>query len=528
MRKLLLSAVFANTVLSNPARDHPSSGQGRTNANAENGVGTGVTRAIAPPGGVPEGCQTTLADGNRAFGFAVELLMNGRWVNMASLPSGSSTQKPKVAAADLPILPMMRSTETTVVTGAPRAGEGLARAAEGADGRLTIQSTRTHTMTVVLNPTHSAAPVAPPAGRMVALYQIGDGQVQARVPAGGAAMASSNGKEAGSGSASPKSGTKSGPPKGPAGRGGVDQEQSIGGSGRGFGPDDLDMIHGSAGPSTSGSSGSHAQAGSSSDGQEHKMGGMDNMDKKGGSHGDDRLGLELGRGGGLSVPEQEQLGGGTGFPGQDQLGALAGQDQTQAELGRDMLSMGLGNGQQDSRPSELDMQGAGQDMQQSDVQDMLQSDVQSEDDLLPPGPANLTKREVSNEEPAKILSVKLKNGILKDALHRTGYISGGDPQFQYVFSADVSRILSDIRRFDDPPQAGAVYTAGFSVCQDNERLILTLGQRDRFHACLSGTFYNLYQYMEKPMGQCVEARITLLDLQSASSGGPFYERLAIS
>jgi hypothetical protein len=90
-----------------------------------------------------------------------------------------------------------------------------------------------------------------------------------------------------------------------------------------------------------------------------------------------------------------------------------------------------------------------------------------------------------------------------------------------------SGILPDTYRFDDPPQAGAVYTAGFSVCQDNERLTLALGQRDRFHACLSGTYYNLYQYMEKPMGQCVDARITLLDLQSSSSGGPFYERLAI-
>jgi hypothetical protein len=55
---------------------------------------------------------------------------------------------------------------------------------------------------------------------------------------------------------------------------------------------------------------------------------------------------------------------------------------------------------------------------------MLQSDV------LPSGSADLTKRNAADEEPAKILSVKLKNGVLKDALHRTGYISGGDPQFQ--------------------------------------------------------------------------------------------------
>jgi hypothetical protein len=422
MRKLLLSAVFANTVLSNPARDHAGSGQGRTNAPAENGVGTGVTRAIAPPGGAPDGCQTTLADGKRAFGFAVELLMNGQWVNMASLQSGT-TQKPKV---NLPILPVMRSTETTVVTGAPKAGEGLARAVEGSDGRLTVQSTRTHTMTVMLNPTHSAAPVAPPAGRMVALYQIGDGQVQARVPSGGSAMASSNGKEAGWGSASPKSGSSPGQSRGPAGRGPVDQEQSFGSNERGSGANNLDMIHGSASPVQS--SGGHAQAGSSSNGQESKM---DNMDKKGG-HADDRLGIELGRGGGPSVAEQgqlgagqdllEALGGATSLSGQDQLGALSGQDQAQSDLGHDMLSMGLGNGQEGSIPSDLDIQGAGQDM--------LQSDMQSGDGILPSGPANLTKREVSSEESAKILSVKLKNGVLKDALHRTGYISAGDPQFQ--------------------------------------------------------------------------------------------------
>jgi hypothetical protein len=196
----------------------------------------------------------------------------------------------------------------------------------------------------------------------------------------------------------------------------VDQEQSIGGSGRGSGADSLDMIHGSPGQS-SGSSGSQAQAGGSSV-QDHKMGGKGKDTKSGGSQSDDHLGIELGSGGGLSVPEQEQLGGNAPFPGQDQLGALGGQDQAQAELGHDTLSMGLGNSQ-DSIPSELDMPGS----------DMLQSDAQSGNDLLKSDPVNLTKRD-SNEEPAKILSVKLKNGILKDALHRTGYISGGDPQFQ--------------------------------------------------------------------------------------------------
>jgi hypothetical protein len=131
---------------------------------------------------------------------------------------------------------------------------------------------------------------------------------------------------------------------------------------------------------------------------------MDKMGGMGGTRSDDQLGLGLGRGGGHTVPEQ------------DQLSATGGLSPAQAELGHDTMNMGIGS-QQDSIPSELDLQEAGQDMLQSDA--------------LPgtDAPVNLTKRDL-NEEPAKILSVKLKNGILKDALHRTGYISGGDPQLQ--------------------------------------------------------------------------------------------------
>jgi len=507
MRRVLLSVLFANSVFCNPVRDHPRAGQGWTKSTAVDGAGagTGVTAAIAPPGGVREGCQSTLADGKRSFGFAVELMMNGQWVNMASLPPGSSTLKSEAANADAPLLPMVRSTATTLVTQVPKFGEGVARGVDAADGILTIESTRTHTMTVMLNPKHSAAaaPVSPPSNRLVALYQIGDGQVQARVPAGDKAIGSSGGKDGGMGMTSPKSGTKSGPPKGPAGRGGFDQEQSISGNGRGFGPDDLDSF--------SGPDGGHAQTGNSRGGKDHTtggmggVGGMGNMDKMGGTggtHNDDRLGLEIGRGGGLQVPEQEQLGGSLSAQDQEQLGSGL-QFPEQDQPASDLLPTDNVQPSDDLLPSD--------NLQPSD--DLLPSEnVQPADDLLPADTANLNKREVSNEEPAKILSVNLNNGILKDAMHRTGYISGGDPQLQ----------------FDDPPQAGAVYTAGFSVCQESDRLVLSLGQRDRFHACLSGSFYNLYQYMEKPMGQCVEARITLLDLQSSSSGGPFYERLAIA
>lgn len=68
--------------------------------------------------------------------------------------------------------------------------------------------------------------------------------------------------------------------------------------------------------------------------------------------------------------------------------------------------------------------------------------------------------------------MKLKNGVLKDAHDRTGYIAS-NYQFQ----------------FDGPPQAGALYTAGFSACSNGS---LALGSSTVFYQCLSGDFYNLY------------------------------------
>jgi hypothetical protein len=68
--------------------------------------------------------------------------------------------------------------------------------------------------------------------------------------------------------------------------------------------------------------------------------------------------------------------------------------------------------------------------------------------------------------------MSLSNGILTDSVGRTGYIAA-NYQFQ----------------FDKPPQAGAIYTAGFSVCANGS---LALGGSNIFWQCLSGTFYNLY------------------------------------
>jgi len=70
------------------------------------------------------------------------------------------------------------------------------------------------------------------------------------------------------------------------------------------------------------------------------------------------------------------------------------------------------------------------------------------------------------------LELTLSNGVLRDSFGRTGYIAD-NYQFQ----------------FDGPPQAGALTTAGFSVCGNGS---LALGGSTIFWQCLSGSFYNLY------------------------------------
>lgn len=80
-----------------------------------------------------------------------------------------------------------------------------------------------------------------------------------------------------------------------------------------------------------------------------------------------------------------------------------------------------------------------------------------------------------------MLGITLKNGILMDPQGRTGYVASNQ-QFQ----------------FDKPPQAGAIWTAGFSVCQNGH---LALGNDETWHRCLSGTFYNLY--FHSIGGQCI-------------------------
>jgi hypothetical protein len=73
---------------------------------------------------------------------------------------------------------------------------------------------------------------------------------------------------------------------------------------------------------------------------------------------------------------------------------------------------------------------------------------------------------------AGVLTMTLNGGVLVDQANRTGYIAS-NYQFQ----------------FDAPPQSGAIYTGGFSLCSNGS---LALGGSAVFYQCLSGTFYNLY------------------------------------
>ncbi|KKA27713.1 hypothetical protein TD95_002371 [Thielaviopsis punctulata] len=84
----------------------------------------------------------------------------------------------------------------------------------------------------------------------------------------------------------------------------------------------------------------------------------------------------------------------------------------------------------------------------------------------------LSKRTTSSCSNNNMLVVSLSNGVLTDAKNRTGYIAS-NRQFQ----------------FDGPPQSGAIFTAGFSVCANNS---LALGGSTVWYQCKSGSFSNLY------------------------------------
>lgn len=94
-----------------------------------------------------------------------------------------------------------------------------------------------------------------------------------------------------------------------------------------------------------------------------------------------------------------------------------------------------------------------------------------------------------------VLTIMLADGVLTDSKGRTGYIAA-NYQFQ----------------FDGPPQAGAIYTAGWSVCGNGS---LALGGQTTFYQCLSGDFYNLYS--ENWAAQCNPVTIDVLSLMDCPS-----------
>ncbi|KAL1594190.1 hypothetical protein SLS59_008812 [Nothophoma quercina] len=90
-----------------------------------------------------------------------------------------------------------------------------------------------------------------------------------------------------------------------------------------------------------------------------------------------------------------------------------------------------------------------------------------------------------NQAADGLLFCTLEDGVLRDQYSRTGSVVA-NRQFQ----------------FDGPPQAGAIYTGGFSICQNKS---LAIGGSARWWRCMSGAFGNLYD--ESIGDQCTEIRI---------------------
>ncbi|ODQ62924.1 hypothetical protein WICANDRAFT_26623 [Wickerhamomyces anomalus NRRL Y-366-8] len=89
------------------------------------------------------------------------------------------------------------------------------------------------------------------------------------------------------------------------------------------------------------------------------------------------------------------------------------------------------------------------------------------------------------------LALTLKDSVLTDSAGRIGSIVA-NRQFQFD---------------GPPPQAGAIYAAGWSITEDG---YLALGDSDKFYQCLSGNFYNLYD--ENVADQCHEIKLEAVDL----------------
>ncbi|TGZ81544.1 hypothetical protein EX30DRAFT_306197 [Ascodesmis nigricans] len=96
-------------------------------------------------------------------------------------------------------------------------------------------------------------------------------------------------------------------------------------------------------------------------------------------------------------------------------------------------------------------------------------------------------------ETATTLTMRLVNGVLFDRQGRIGSIVA-NRQFQ----------------FDGPPaQAGSIYTAGWSLCPDEN--VLALGDQKLFWQCASGNFNNLYD--QKIAEQCSPIFLKIVHFQ---------------
>ncbi|EDO19006.1 hypothetical protein Kpol_2002p77 [Vanderwaltozyma polyspora DSM 70294] len=89
------------------------------------------------------------------------------------------------------------------------------------------------------------------------------------------------------------------------------------------------------------------------------------------------------------------------------------------------------------------------------------------------------------------LAMTLKGGILTDSKGRIGSVVA-NRQFQFD---------------GPPPQAGAIYAAGWSITPEGN---LAIGSNDVFYQCLSGNFYNLYD--ESIGSQCAPVHLQAIDL----------------
>jgi hypothetical protein len=110
---------------------------------------------------------------------------------------------------------------------------------------------------------------------------------------------------------------------------------------------------------------------------------------------------------------------------------------------------------------------------------------------------NISQRQSSTCGQPGYLTVTLANGVLTDSQQRIGYIAS-NYQFQ----------------FDGPPQAGAIYTAGFSVLSNSS---LALGSSAVFYQCYSGGFYNLYD--RHWAAQCEPVLLDIIPCSSTSQAG---------